>query len=618
MPSVSSYNTAPQSQEHQHSVIRLSVALFILGLYLWQNSNSTFIWFSDPIILTAIVYMALSVSLSFLVKQNFFRLANLRSAAIFIDITALSIFMSFGGETTSPLCVIYYLLILNTGLQKISHELWLSTALSILGFCSVLYFNSFWSTHLYLGSGLLLGMAIVSFLISRRLHKPATRKEPIFTTQTSKLETKPELHHKVIQGHRKLLLITHDSTDRHLLQNYIDSWGIKIEVCSSAVRAFTELLNAENRGAGYGIVIVDSLNLDMDPIQLCKSLKADSVLHKIDLIHISPSHSSDYETQLLDTGYSKVLKTPLDKMILFDAIHATKPRAQENNNITQLINHYSSKDSSQQPSDILLATPDTTEQGNLKKILEQDGQRVYSVKNGSEALDALNTHQFDIIIIDFTMSDIKGMDVIRLYYYTYPSQDWVPFIALVDEATPEILSQCREAEVDAVLVRPIEKQKLLTTVADIATSRTKQNISTDSYIHSISSCNTRSDGSNQVLNIQTIRQLEHLSTSDEFLEQLITRFNDDMVHLLDILERSIDNNQYSEFMDQSHALRDSSCNMGADLLHRLSLQALQINQREFLKQAKQILDELHIAQSKTKYALHNYVIQRNNSTTEKE
>jgi hypothetical protein len=88
--------------------------------------------------------------------------------------------------------------------------------------------------------------------------------------------------------------------------------------------------------------------------------------------------------------------------------------------------------------------------------------------------------------------------------------------------------------------------------------------------------------------------------------------------LMDGLEQSIQNNCFTDFKDLIYALKDSSCNLGADSLHRLSLLALQINQREFQSQSEVILKEIRETYSKTKYALQNHIIKRNSSATEKE
>ncbi len=600
-------------------MIRLALGLCLLGFFLWQNSNSTAPLLNDPIILTAVGYVLLSTALLILIQQDAFAQTNRQSTVIFIDVTTLSLALIFGGKATAPLCIVYYLLTLHHGLHGNSREFWLSAILSIVGFSSVLYLSDFWHSQIYLGSGFLLGIILMALPISRQLQPRRSTIDAVTPQPTISLDAGSPLQNPEKQQHQKLLLITHDTTDRHLLLNHIDSWGIEVHVCNSTVRAFAELLNAANSGDGYSIVIMDSLNLDMDPLQFSRSLRLDNTLRTIHLMHLSPGQNSEHETKLIDAGYSRILNTPLDKTILFDALHTTKPRSPENNNITQLINHYSSKENSRQPIDILLAASDLDEQKSLRSILEQDGQRVYSVNSGSEALDALNTHQFDMVIIDFNIPDIQGKDIIRLYYYAYLNQDWVPFIALVDEATAEIISQCRETEVDAILTRPIQEQKLLTTVTDIATSRARQADNIDNINHPMHSHNTRvKDNSDQILNIQTLMQLEHFSSSNDFLNQLISKFNTDVSQLLDSIEQSIETNRFAEFKDLSHALRDSSCNIGADLLHRLSLQALQINQRNFQKQAALLAKKLHITQSKTKYALHNYLMRRNISTTKKE
>jgi PleD family two-component response regulator len=588
--------------------------LCLLALYSWRSSSPTSL--VDPAMVTVTCYLLLTTSLSLAVKQGFLSRFRLRPAVITIDIAALSLFMAFGGITTAPLCAIYYLLILHSGLHDSPQHFRLNSLLSIAGFGSVMFFGGYWNNQLYLGSGLLLGMAVMAFVLSRSQHQPQADKSSIDSAQDSQPNNGQELQNTDGDDQKTVLLITHDSSDRHKLLSYINSWGLKVDVCSSAVRAFARMLNTANRGAGYRSVVVDSLNLDMDPAQFSRSLRSDSSLHHTNLIHISPGEDNEHESKLLDAGYSRILNTPLDKTLLFDALHTTSGESSDNSKITRLINHYSSKEGIREPSDILLAISDLAEQNSVKNILEQDGQRVYSVSNGSEALDALNTHQFDMVLIDFSMPDIKGKDVIRLYYYTYPNQDWTPFIAIVDKASPEILYQCREIDVDAVLIRPLHEQKLRTTVADIATSSSKQpNHSETGILPGYSQNNAATDSSN-VLNTKTLRQLEHLSHNNEFLQQLVTGFHTDMDYLLSALEEAVNDNRYPEFLDQSHALRDSSCNMGADLLHRLSLKALQINQGEFQKQAKQVLHQLHIANSKTKYALHNYVIQRDNSATE--
>ena len=510
------------------------------------------------------------------------------------------------------MCAAYYLFVIHNGINSNIRQLLISSFLAASGFTTVLYLSSYWNSHLELGVGLISGLIVISLILYREVANTtnynhivqAESVNPTFKSEHSSLN---------------VLFITNDTQDRHMLLSYIDSWGITIETSNSSLRAFAELANSADSENRFTTVIVDALNLDMDPIQLAKYIKLDDALSKIHLIHLSPEYSSDHELSLMDAGYSTLLKTPIDKTILFDALHTHNEQLAKGKNITKLINHYASKSSLRQPLDILLAIADPVEQQQFRNNLEQNGQRVYAVNSGSQALDALNTHQFDMIVLDFNMPDMGGNEIINLYYYTYLNEEWIPFIALVDEASPEVLSQCRDAEVNAILVRPVEENELLITVSDIASSRTIRAESIDKhwqppYIHEtqIRDCN------DQILNPKTLAQIEQLSSSNNFLEQLTANFNHDMDALIKGIENSIDNNCFTDYKDLIYALKDSSCNLGADALHKLSLIALQINQREFQGQAITILEDIKETLSKTKYALHNHALKQKSSATDNE
>ncbi len=612
-------NTDHQLPEELQSKIRLAVSICLLGLFIWLDNGPLTLSYGNPTLLIIVGYILFSTAIFFTIEYKPATSNKIRSVAIFGDICTTSLLLIFGGETAAPICVAYYILILNNGLSNYARELRIGTSLSILGFSSVLYLSEYWQTQTNLGIGLLVGMIVVASLISRHIHQDKTLADETVKNPNLAIDNKKSSLNIGKNKDLKILLITKDTTDRHMVLSYINSWGITLQVCNSTIRAFAELVNAAENGTGYTTVIVDSLNLDMDPTLFSQSLLSDDTQSDINLIHVSPAQLEEQEARLIAAGYSKLLNIPLDKTILFDAIHTTKTSTQQNSNITQLISHYSSRAGSTQPSDILLAISDPIEQKLLRSILEKGGQRVFTVSTGSQTLDALNTHQFDMVILDFNISDIDGKDIIRLYYYTYLNHDWVPFIALVDKATSNILSQCREAEVDAIIARPIKEQSLLMTIADIAASKAKQVGSINSSRNSIRACNTQiADNNDLILNKQTLRQLENLSSSSEFLDLLINNFHEDMTKLLNGLQKAIDHCRFTEFQDFAHALRDTSCNLGAISLHRLSIMALEINQHEFQQQGKPLLNELHLALSKTMHALRDHVIKNNDSATEKE
>ncbi len=592
--------------------IRLFISVSLLLIFPWLDVNPFSLSINNPIIITIAGYTLLTTTLTLLNSGGVLTDYQHKYATIFTDICGITLLLILGGNSTSPICAAYYLLVIHNSIDTNRRELLVSTFLATLGFTSTLYLNSYWNSQITLGIGLIFGLLFISLILYREITNDPANKV---------INTEGPAGHLSRYDHSdlKLLLITNDSKDRHMLLSHIGSWGINVDTYNSSLRAFAELVNHAESDNRYTTVIVDSLNLDMNPIQLAKYIRLDSALSNIHLIHLSPEHSDEHKEQLLAAGYSTLLNTPIDKTILFDVLHSYNTQTTTGKNITRLIHHYSSKTSIKQPLDILLGVCNQVEQEFFRTTLERNGQRVYTVNSGSQTLDALHTHQFDLVILDFKMPDLEGKEIIRLYYYTYLNEDWVPFIALVDEATPEILSQCREADVNAILVRPVGQEELLITVADIASSKTKQDESIDEQMQPPHIHETLiKDDDNQILNTQTLMQLEELSSSNNFLSQLTTRFNQDMEILMEGLEQSINNNCFTDFKDLIYALKDSSCNLGANSLHKLSLLALQINQREFQGQAKLIVDELYETMTKTKYALQHYVTDRDNSASKNE
>jgi two-component system sensor histidine kinase RpfC len=597
---------------YQSNWVRVVLAFVFLLIIPWLGSDPFSFSIYDPLSATVIGYILLSVALILLDSREIITKVQHNCLTLLADISGISLLLIIGEGAASPLCAAYYLFVIHNGINSNSRQLLISSFLAASGFTTVLYLSSYWNSHLELGIGLISGLIVISLILYREVAN---------TTNYNHIVQAESVNPTIKSEHSSLnvLFITNDTQDRHMLLSYIDSWGITIETSNSSLRAFAELANSADSENRFTTVIVDALNLDMDPIQLAKYIKLDDALSKIHLVYLSPEYSSDHEMRLMDAGYSTLLKTPIDKTILFDALHTHNEQLAKGKNITKLINHYASKSSLRQPLDILLAIADPVEQQQFRNNLELNGQRVYAVNSGSQTLDALNTHQFDMIVLDFNMPDMGGNEIINLYYYTYLNEEWIPFIALVDEASPEVLSQCRDAEVNAILVRPVEENELLITVSDIASSRTKRAESIDKhwqppYIHEtqIRDCN------DQILNIKTLAQIEQLSSSNNFLEQLTANFNQDMDALIIGIENSIDNNCFTDYKDLIYALKDSSCNLGADALHKLSLIALQINQREFQGQAITILEEIKETLSKTKYALHNHALKQKSSATDNE
>lgn len=84
-----------------------------------------------------------------------------RIAAIILDISAISLMLSAGGEQTAFMYGLFLWLIFGNGFRFGVNYLWIATAASVAGFLSVIIANPFWNANLSLSIGLFLALIVL-------------------------------------------------------------------------------------------------------------------------------------------------------------------------------------------------------------------------------------------------------------------------------------------------------------------------------------------------------------------------------------------------------------------------------------------------------------------------
>lgn len=116
------------------------------------------------------------------------------------------------------------------------------------------------------------------------------------------------------------------------------------------------------------------------------------------------------------------------------------------------------------PAAVLVADDNRVNRRVVQRILESGGHRVTLVKNGEEALDALEQESFDLVLMDLNMPVMDGIEATKLYRVQSLGRRAVPIIGLTADATPEARQRCLDAGMRACLTKPITPPELLDTV----------------------------------------------------------------------------------------------------------------------------------------------------------
>jgi CheY-like chemotaxis protein len=109
---------------------------------------------------------------------------------------------------------------------------------------------------------------------------------------------------------------------------------------------------------------------------------------------------------------------------------------------------------------ILLAEDNETNQEVASIMLTYLGCAVQVVANGIEALNALASADFDLVLMDVQMPELDGFEATRRLRERCATGVRVPVIALTAHAMRGFRQQCVEAGMDDYLCKPIDRGEL--------------------------------------------------------------------------------------------------------------------------------------------------------------
>ena len=109
---------------------------------------------------------------------------------------------------------------------------------------------------------------------------------------------------------------------------------------------------------------------------------------------------------------------------------------------------------------ILIADDNAVNALLATRILEKAGYTCMSAATGAEALEAVQTSAFDIVLMDLRMPVMDGFEAMKKIRGLGVEKNTVPIIAVSAEINPDVERAARAAGADAVAAKPLDAQTL--------------------------------------------------------------------------------------------------------------------------------------------------------------
>ena len=383
---------------------------------------------------------------------------------------------------------------------------------------------------------------------------------------------------------------------------YLTGWGGRFHHAESAAQLLSLLGQIPSGGRRNHVVLCRPQALGMKAIDFASEIWSEYASSKVSLIMLDADPDGNSEAELLKMGYACLLRTPIDKTLLFNAIHGVMSVGAVADDVISFMKHYERTSLEKRKLNILVADDNGTNRMIISKILGRAGHSVDVVENGEQALDILEDKRYDLAIMDMRMPVLHGLEAMKIYRMMDRMVPRMPIIILTANATIEAKRECEEAGVDAFLTKPINAHSLLETIARLTATQSKASDKPKPANMPAIAADT------PILNEDTLRHLNLLGgENDKFLDSVIQGFLLEGERMIESMNTALLIRDHTTFKDIAHALKGSSGNVGAEALHQICREISLLNHSDMNITANELLKKIQDSFNATRLAMIRYL-----------
>jgi len=263
-----------------------------------------------------------------------------------------------------------------------------------------------------------------------------------------------------------VLVVDDNATMRSIVSDILRSMGFAPVAAEGSHEALASLRKAQALALPFRLVLIDSDMPDMNGLALAREIKADESIAGAQLIMLITAAQPPGARMLRELGISgQVLKPPSEAELfteIMDALVPPTPPMPE-----------AAPTAEGRPSlRVLIAEDNADIQYVAVQMLESRGHLVVAVGNGKEALAALESQQFDVILMDVRMPQMGGLEATQIMRKREKETGGhVPIVALTAYATEGEQEKCLQAGMDGYVSKPFTPEELCDAVEKQARER---------------------------------------------------------------------------------------------------------------------------------------------------
>ncbi|MGA7853129.1 MAG: response regulator [Candidatus Acidiferrales bacterium] len=346
-----------------------------------------------------------------------------------------------------------------------------------------------------------------------------------------------------------VLVVDDNATSRQILEEMIGNWRMKPVTAKDGPSAMEALRRAHKEGNPFRLVLLDAHMPGMDGFDVAAQVKHDPHLRGTTLILLTSAGHTEDIARAKSLGAAAALTKPAKQSELWDtiitALHVPG-RQKARASVAQRRARTAS-----QPLRILLAEDNPVNQEVAVHLIERRGHSVIVAENGRQAIEALERHKFDLVLMDVQMPEMGGLEATRIIREKEKaSGQHLPIIAMTAHAMQGDREHCLEAGMDGYLAKPIDPKTFLQTV---------EGISERSSETAASGGEGAADAAGA---LDSKALLARFSGNRKLLRNIVKTFREDCPRMMNRIRTALTAHDAVALADGAHALKGSIGNFG--------------------------------------------------------
>jgi Amt family ammonium transporter len=384
----------------------------------------------------------------------------------------------------------------------------------------------------------------------------------------------------------RALVVSGSNISRYDFAYHLQACGIAVEMATDGTAAFARLTDAAQAGHPFQLAMIDDLLPEGPGAIVAHRLQETSAGVETQLILVRPIHRANEARRSLSVHFAAVLTKPLKHQTVLNCLthlaHGERMTKRSENDLPLRLASVPEVPAARRRARLLLVDDLESNRVVAATILRRAGYEVDVVDNGEQAVAAVRTTAYDLVLMDILMPGMGGGQSATAIRALQGTNEYIPILAMTANTRQELPEAESSAAFDGYIAKPIVKEVMLETIARCLGDR----------VSARTSAVPHADDDAGTLDHTVLLQLEHDVGKETFptllnlhIREISARLGDLQAELaeqkLDLMER------------YAHNIKTCAASIGAPVLERHA-QALEVAcKQQDLVTAVALVPELH-------------------------